>query len=45
VHRVYVIRMFRKGGVYGYSATKTALAHFRRKMKSRSDPQRKNETE
>jgi len=38
VHPGYVIRMFRKGGVYGYSATKTALAHFRRKMKSKIRP-------
>jgi len=38
VHPGYVLRMFRKGGVYGYSATKTALAHFRRRLKSKLKP-------
>jgi len=31
----YVIRMFAKGGTYGFSATKTALAHLRRAIKSK----------
>jgi anaerobic magnesium-protoporphyrin IX monomethyl ester cyclase len=35
VHPGYILRMFRKGGVYGYSATKTALAHYRRRLKSK----------
>ena len=35
LHPTYVLRMFSKGGVYGYSATKTALAHFRRAVKSK----------
>ena len=35
VHPGYVLRMFGKGGVYGYSATRTALAHFRRSLKSK----------
>ncbi len=35
LHPTYVLRMFRKGGVYGYSATRTALAHFRRAVKSK----------
>jgi radical SAM superfamily enzyme YgiQ (UPF0313 family) len=30
----YIYRMWRKGGVYGKSATRTALAHLRRKIKS-----------
>ena len=30
----YIFRMWRKGGVYGKSATRTALAHLRRKIKS-----------
>lgn len=38
VHPGYVLRMFGKGGVYGYSATKTALAHFRRRLKSKIKP-------
>jgi hypothetical protein len=38
VHPRYVLRMFGKGGVYGYSATKTALAHFRRRLKSKIRP-------
>jgi radical SAM superfamily enzyme YgiQ (UPF0313 family) len=38
VHPGYVIRMFRKGGVYGYSATKTALAHVRRKVRGKLRP-------
>jgi anaerobic magnesium-protoporphyrin IX monomethyl ester cyclase len=38
VHPGYVLRMFRKGGVYGYSATKTALAHYRRRLKSKLKP-------
>ena len=38
VHPGYIIRMFRKGGVYGYSATKTALAHVRRKVKGKLKP-------
>ena len=33
LHPTYVLRMFSKGGVYGYSATRTALAHFRRAVK------------
>jgi anaerobic magnesium-protoporphyrin IX monomethyl ester cyclase len=35
IHPGYVLRMFGKGGVYGYSATRTALAHFRRAVKSK----------
>lgn len=35
LHPTYVLRMFGKGGVYGYSATRTALAHFRRTVKSK----------
>lgn len=31
----YILRMFGKGGVYGYSASRTALAHFRRAIKSK----------
>ena len=31
----YIIRMFAKGGTYGFSATKTALAHLRRAIKSK----------
>ena len=31
----YILRMFAKGGVYGYSASRTALAHLRRTMKSK----------
>jgi anaerobic magnesium-protoporphyrin IX monomethyl ester cyclase len=31
----YILRMFSKGGVYGYSATRTALAHLRRTIKSK----------
>ncbi|MDR2699234.1 MAG: B12-binding domain-containing radical SAM protein [Nitrososphaerota archaeon] len=30
----YIWKMWRKGGVYGKSATRTALAHLRRKIKS-----------
>lgn len=30
----YIYKMWRKGGVYGKSATRTALAHLRRKIKS-----------
>jgi anaerobic magnesium-protoporphyrin IX monomethyl ester cyclase len=30
----YIFRMWRKGGVYGKSATRTALAHLRRKIKA-----------
>jgi len=30
----YIFKMWRKGGVYGKSATKTALAHLRRKIKA-----------
>jgi anaerobic magnesium-protoporphyrin IX monomethyl ester cyclase len=29
----YVIRMFGRGGMYGYSASRTALAHLRRKIR------------
>ncbi len=35
LHPTYVLRMFGKGGVYGYSASRTALAHLRRSMKSK----------
>ena len=35
LHPTYVLRMFGKGGVYGYSASRTALAHLRRSMRSR----------
>jgi anaerobic magnesium-protoporphyrin IX monomethyl ester cyclase len=35
LHPGYVLRMFGKGGVYGYSATRTALAHFRRAARSK----------
>jgi len=35
LHPTYVLRMFGKGGMYGYSATRTALAHFRRAVKSK----------
>ncbi len=35
IHPSYVLRMLGKGGVYGYSATRTALAHFRRAVKSK----------
>ena len=35
LHPTYVLRMFGKGGVYGYSATRTALAHFRRAVKAK----------
>jgi radical SAM superfamily enzyme YgiQ (UPF0313 family) len=35
LHPTYVLRMFGKGGVYGYSATRTALAHLRRTIKSK----------
>ncbi len=38
IHPGYILRMFGKGGVYGYSATKTALAHVRRKVKSKFRP-------
>jgi hypothetical protein len=31
----YVLRMFAKGGTYGFSATKTALAHLLRATKSK----------
>jgi len=31
----YVVRMFSKGGMYGYSASRTALAHLRRAIKSK----------
>ena len=31
----YVLRMFGKGGMYGYSASRTALAHLRRAIKSK----------
>ena len=31
----YVLHMFSKGGMYGYSATRTAFAHLRRGMKSK----------
>jgi anaerobic magnesium-protoporphyrin IX monomethyl ester cyclase len=31
----YVLRMFGKGGVYGYSASRTALAHLRRTIQSK----------
>jgi radical SAM superfamily enzyme YgiQ (UPF0313 family) len=31
----YVLRMFGKGGMYGYSASRTALAHLRRRIKSK----------
>jgi radical SAM superfamily enzyme YgiQ (UPF0313 family) len=34
----YVLRMFGRGGMYGYSASRTALAHLRRKMKSKLKP-------
>ncbi len=30
----YIYKMWRKGGVYGKSATRTALAHLRRKIKA-----------
>ena len=32
---MYVLRMFSKGGMYGYSATKTVMAHMRRSVKSK----------
>ena len=35
IRPTYILRMFRKGGVYGKSATRTALAHLRRKIKSK----------
>ena len=35
IRPTYVLNMFIKGGVYGYSATRTALAHFRRAIKSK----------
>jgi hypothetical protein len=31
----YVLHMFSKGGMYGFSSTKTALAHFLRAVKSK----------
>ena len=31
----YVLRMFSKGGMYGYSASRTVLAHLRRSVKSK----------
>ena len=31
----YVLRMFSKGGMYGYSATRTSFAHLRRAIKSK----------
>ena len=31
----YILRMFSKGGTYGFSATKTALAHLLRATKSK----------
>jgi radical SAM superfamily enzyme YgiQ (UPF0313 family) len=34
VRASYIWKMWRKGGVYGKSATRTALAHLRRKIKS-----------
>ncbi|MDG6223383.1 MAG: radical SAM protein [Candidatus Bathyarchaeota archaeon] len=35
IRPTYIIRMFAKGGTYGYSATKTALAHLLRATKSK----------
>jgi len=35
IRPTYILNMFSKGGVYGYSATRTALAHFRRAVKSK----------
>jgi anaerobic magnesium-protoporphyrin IX monomethyl ester cyclase len=32
---IYILRMFSKGGVYGFSASRTALAHLRRAIKSK----------
>jgi hypothetical protein len=39
-HRFYlrpmhILRIFSKGGMYGFSLTKTALAHFLRAIKSK----------
>jgi len=35
LHPTYVLRMFSKGGIYGYSATRTALAWLRRSIISK----------
>jgi len=35
IRPTYILRMFSKGGTYGYSATKTALAHLLRAIKSK----------
>jgi len=34
----YVLRMFTKGGMYGFSASRTAFAHLRRAIKSKLQP-------
>jgi radical SAM superfamily enzyme YgiQ (UPF0313 family) len=43
LHPTYVLRMFGKGGVYGYSASRTALAHLRRSMRSKLKKKKKDE--
>jgi len=35
IRPTYILRMFSKGGTYGYSATKTALAHLVRAIKAK----------
>ena len=35
IRPTYILRMFAKGGTYGFSATKTALAHLLRAIKSK----------
>ena len=35
IRPTYILRMFSKGGTYGYSATKTALAHLIRAIKAK----------
>ncbi|MCW4016564.1 MAG: B12-binding domain-containing radical SAM protein [Candidatus Bathyarchaeota archaeon] len=35
IRPTYILRMFSKGGVYGFSATKTALAHLLRAIKAK----------
>ena len=35
IRPTYILKMFSKGGTYGYSATKTALAHLLRAIKSK----------
>jgi radical SAM superfamily enzyme YgiQ (UPF0313 family) len=43
LHPSYVLRMFGKGGVYGYSASRTALAHLRRSVRSKLKKKKKDE--